>query len=158
MYRHALSHILCSIMDNEKLPLTLVGVSRQEVDAILAKVHLDDHKHQIVEKLSGGQRARVSLAVALLGSPAILALDEPTVGLDPLLRQELWRLFRKLADEGHTLLVSSHVMDEAERCDRLLLLRGGKLLWKEGRQSLLEATRTQSVESAFLAMIQEGRL
>ena len=87
-----------------------------------------DHAASMVGRLSGGERARVSLATALLGSPSLLVLDEPTVGLDPLLRRSLWSLFRRLAAAGTTLLVSSHVMDEAERCERLLLMRDGRIL------------------------------
>ena len=79
----------------------------------------------MVGRLSGGQRSRVSLAVALLGEPRLLVLDEPTVGLDPVLRVELWETFHRLADEGAAVLVSSHVMDEASRCERLLLMREG---------------------------------
>ena len=92
------------------------------------EVDLDDFADRRVGRLSGGQRSRVSLAVALLGSPELLVLDEPTVGLDPVLRRDLWALFHRLADAGITLLVSSHVMDEASRCDGLMLLRDGELL------------------------------
>lgn len=134
----------------------LAGASKTQVAEILAKIHLDDWRRQLVGRLSGGQRARVSLAVALLGDPELLVLDEPTVGLDPLLRQELWRLFRGLADEGKTVVISSHVMDEAEKCDRLLLLRDGALLWQDSREQLLKETATPSVEEAFLQMI-KGR-
>ena len=107
-----------------------------------------------VGRLSGGQRSRVSLAAALVGDPELLVLDEPTVGLDPVLRRDLWQLFHRLADQGRTLLVSSHVMDEATRCDRLLLLREGRLLADETPQSLLERTGTTDAESAFLALIE----
>src|SRR5690606_28505181 len=106
--------------------------------------------------LSGGQKARVSLAVALLGDPELLVLDEPTVGLDPVLRNELWELFADLADSGKTLLVSSHVMDEAERCDSLMLLRDGKLLWNDSREKLLSHTGKKDVGDAFVAMIEKG--
>ena len=95
----------------------------------------------------------VSLAVALLGSPELLVLDEPTVGLDPVLRVELWNLFRTLAANGTTLLVSSHVMDEATRCDRLLLMRDGELLADTTPTGLLEETEARDAESAFLALI-----
>ena len=93
--------------------------------AAIERVDLADHADQVVGRLSGGQLSRVSLAVALLGSPDLLVLDEPTVGLDPVLRRDLWGLFHRLADAGAAVFVSSHVMDEADRCDRLLLMREG---------------------------------
>jgi ABC-2 type transport system ATP-binding protein len=102
--------------------------------------------------LSGGQRARVSLAVALLGEPPLLILDEPTVGLDPVLRERLWDLFAELAKEGRTLLVSSHVMDEAERCPDLLLLRDGRMLHHGTKQQLLQTTQRSNVHGAFLQL------
>lgn len=144
-----------TIQQNLKYFGTLAQAGRAQVDDILQAVHLDDRKHQLVANLSGGQRARVSLAIALLGDPEVLILDEPTVGLDPLLREELWQLFSKLAADGKTLIVSSHVMDEAERCDNLLLVRDGKLLWHDTRESLLAKTGTQSVQDAFLNMVKE---
>jgi ABC-2 type transport system ATP-binding protein len=91
--------------------------------------------------------------VALLGSPQLLVLDEPTVGLDPVLRRELWAMFHELAAGGTGVLVSSHVMDEAERCDRLLLMRDGALLAVDTPQALLERTGTEDVESAFLSLV-----
>ena len=94
----------------------------------------------MVGQLSGGQRSRVSLAVALLGEPRLLVLDEPTVGLDPVLRVELWQTFHRLADAGAAVLVSSHVMDEASRCDRLLLMREGRLIADDTPHGLLERT------------------
>ena len=105
------------------------------------------------DALSGGQRGRVSLAAALLGSPELIVLDEPTVGLDPVLRAELWDLFRALATEGATLLVSSHVMDEALRCDRLLLMREGRIIADTSPDDLLASTGTTDPEAAFLAII-----
>ena len=107
-----------------------------------------------VDRLSGGQRSRVSLAAALIGTPELLILDEPTVGLDPVLRRDLWGLFRRLADEGTTMLVSSHVMDEATRCDRLLLLREGRLLADESPDGLLARTGAPDAEQAFFALIE----
>ena len=103
--------------------------------------------------MSGGQRSRVSLAVALLATPTLLVLDEPTVGLDPVLRVELWRLFRSLADDGVTLLVSSHVMDEAEHCDALLLMRDGALVADTTPERLKWETGCDTVESAFLEVV-----
>jgi ABC-2 type transport system ATP-binding protein len=96
----------------------------------------------------------VSLAAALLGRPELLVLDEPTVGLDPVLRRDLWALFHALADGGATLLVSSHVMDEAARCDRLLLLRDGALLADDEPAALLRRTGTDDLEGAFLALVE----
>jgi len=120
---------------------------------VVGQVDLADHADDLVQRLSGGQRSRVSLAVALLGRPELLVLDEPTVGLDPVLRRDLWELFHRLADEGTTLLVSSHVMDEATRCDRLLLLREGELVADDSPGVLLDRTGAVDVESAFLAVI-----
>lgn len=142
-----------TVVQNLRYFAVLTQATHGDVDAVIAQVHLEPQRHQIVSSLSGGERARVSLAVALLGKPKLLVLDEPTVGLDPLLRRELWRLFRELAAQGKTLLVSSHVMDEAEKCDSLLLLREGELLWQGSRDGLLATTKTQRVEDAFIQMI-----
>jgi ABC-2 type transport system ATP-binding protein len=131
----------------------LMRASRQQVDDVIEQVQLGPKRHQIVESLSGGEKARVSLAIALLGDPELLVLDEPTVGLDPLLRLELWRLFGELAARGKTLLISSHVMDEAEKCQTLLLMRAGQLVWHDSRESLLRATNTKSVGDAFIEII-----
>ena len=122
------------------------------VDAVLAQVGLADRKSQLVHTLSGGERARVSLATALLGKPELLVLDEPTVGLDPVLRRDLWQLFRELADGGTTVLVSSHVMDEASRCDRLLLMREGRLVADDSPAGLLSTTGADDIEGAFLSL------
>jgi ABC-2 type transport system ATP-binding protein len=127
--------------------------STTAVDETLSTVGLTEHATARVDRLSGGQRARVSLATALLGRPHLLVLDEPTVGLDPVLREELWSTFRSLAQTGTTLLVSSHVMDEASRCDRLLLMRDGALIADETPRALLERTSTADLEQAFLALV-----
>ena len=132
----------------------IANAPKQQVNDIIATVELGEQSNQIVTSLSGGQRARVSLAVALLGNPEILVLDEPTVGLDPILRQQLWNVFRKLADAGKTVLVSSHVMDEADRCDEVLLVRDGQILWNDTREKLLTKTRTSSTGDAFITMIE----
>lgn len=121
-----------------------------EVTRVLHQVDLARQSDQLVGAMSGGQRARVSLAVALLGRPAVLVLDEPTVGLDPVLRRSLWRLFSELAASGCGLLISSHVMDEAEQCPELLLLRDGRVLYHGTRPGLLVRTRTRTVNDAFL--------
>ena len=110
---------------------------------------------RIVGSLSGGQRSRVSLACALLGRPDLLVLDEPTVGLDPVLRRDLWDLFHRLAEEGATLLVSSHVMDEAARCNRLLLMRAGELVADTTPAELRERTGEQEMEAAFLRLVEQ---
>ena len=109
---------------------------------------------QVAANMSGGQRSRVSLATALLARPQLLVLDEPTVGLDPVLRRDLWRSFRELAEQGTTLLVSSHVMDEADECDRLLLMRDGDLLATETPSELRRRTGKSDLGEAFLALIE----
>jgi ABC-2 type transport system ATP-binding protein len=120
---------------------------------LLEAVGLTSHAGTVVSRLSGGERARVSLATAMLGHPALLVLDEPTVGLDPVLRNDLWNLFRRLADDGTTLLVSSHVMDEAERCDTLILMREGAVLATGAPGELKTRTGAPDVERAFLALV-----
>lgn len=132
----------------------MVNVGSKRVDEVMALVHLTDHADQLAGKLSGGQLARVSLGVALLGSPRLLVLDEPTVGLDPVLRLELWEQFHKLADSGVTLLVSSHVMDEARRCDELVLMREGEILDTGTPAELKTRTHTTDVETAFLKLVE----
>jgi ABC-2 type transport system ATP-binding protein len=129
-----------------------------DVERVVAAVDLGTHLTSYVGKLSGGQRSRVSLAAALLGTPELLVLDEPTVGLDPVLRRDLWELFARLASGGTTLFVSSHVMDEATRCDRLLLMREGQLLADDSPQGLLDRTGAADAEHAFLALIEAGGL
>jgi ABC-2 type transport system ATP-binding protein len=131
----------------------LMKVSSENVQKTLVQVDLQKQDRQLVSTLSGGQQARVSLAIALLGNPQILIFDEPTVGLDPVVRLRLWRVFRQLADQGKIILISSHVMDEAEKCENILLLRDGKLLWSDTRQGLLKETGTRSVEAAFLKIV-----
>ncbi|MFF7233871.1 ATP-binding cassette domain-containing protein [Streptomyces sioyaensis] len=130
---------------------------RESVTRAIEDVDLTRHADALAGKLSGGQRSRVSLAVALLGAPELLVLDEPTVGLDPVLRRDLWNLFHTLAaDRGTTLLVSSHVMDEAERCHRLLLMREGRILADGAPDTLRERTGTATVEAAFLHLVDEA--
>ena len=134
----------------------LARSSKSQVEEVITLVHLSPQRNQLAASLSGGQRARVSLAVALLGDPDLLVLDEPTVGLDPLLRQDLWNLFAELAGKGKTLLISSHVMDEADKCQSLLLLREGKMLWHDSREKLLKTTGASSVGEAFINIINAG--
>lgn len=146
-----------TVWQNLRYFATIVGVGAEDVRRVIGEVHLEKQRDQVVGSLSGGQQARVSLAVALLGNPELLVFDEPTVGLDPVLREELWTLFAELAKSGRTLLISSHVMDEAEHCDDLLLLRDGVLLWKSSRVDLLKETKTHNVGAAFMAMIVGGK-
>ena len=122
------------------------------VDEVTQIVGLTEHGGSLVRDLSGGERSRASLAVALLGAPELLVLDEPTVGLDPLLRRELWATFHRLADAGTTLIVSTHVMDEAERCDRLLLMREGTVLAEGAPNDLRARVGSSTLEDAFVAL------
>lgn len=135
----------------------LLKAPRGDVDRVLDEVGLRAQVGQLVESLSGGQSIRVSLAMALIGTPELIVLDEPTVGLDPVLRAELWGLFRGLADRGVTMVVSSHVMDEALRCDRLLLMRDGRIIADTTPRALLADTGTADPEAAFLAVIERDR-
>ncbi|MCU1593885.1 MAG: transporter ATP-binding protein [Frankiales bacterium] len=139
-----------SVVENLRYFASVLGSGR--VEEVLQQVSLADRRDQLVQTLSGGERARVSLATALLSTPELLVLDEPTVGLDPVLRRDLWQLFRRLVDEGACLLVSSHVMDEAQRCDRLLLMRNGRFVADATPGKLLETTGAKDVEGAFLAL------
>jgi ABC-2 type transport system ATP-binding protein len=141
-----------TVAENLRYFAAISGVPVSRVGTVLEQVALADRADDVVDALSGGQRARVSLATALLGEPEVLVLDEPTVGLDPVLRRDLWALFRSLAADGATLLVSSHVMDEASRCDRLLLLRDGRLVADDSPADLLARTGAADIEGAFLAV------
>ncbi|MGD0082776.1 MAG: ABC transporter ATP-binding protein [Acidimicrobiales bacterium] len=143
-----------SVRDNLRYFAVLAGTAQvaRSVDETLVTVGLADRGGDRVGRLSGGEHARVSLACALVGAPDVFVLDEPTVGLDPVLRRDLWRLFHELADHGATVLVSSHVMDEAARCDRLLLLREGRLVADDTPAAIREATGTADLEEAFLRL------
>jgi ABC-2 type transport system ATP-binding protein len=139
-----------TVRENVRYFAALYGMSSREADAAIADVGLGDAAGQLVRDLSGGQQSRASLACALVGAPEVLVLDEPTVGLDPVLRVELWERFHALARAGTTLIVSSHVMDEAGRCDRLLLLRDGELLADSTPAQLRVEARSDDLEQAFL--------
>ena len=132
----------------------LLGAPADDVARVMDIVGLSDRAGQPVARMSGGQRTRVSLAVALLGTPRLLVLDEPTVGLDPVLRRDLWRTFHELVDGGVTILVSSHVMDEAAECDLLVLMREGGLVAVETPDALREQTGVHDLGEAFLRLIE----
>ena len=142
-----------TVRENARYFAALYGRGAREADAAVTDVGLADAAGQLVGDLSGGQRGRASLACALVGTPELLVLDEPTVGLDPVLRVELWDRFHALARAGTTLLVSSHVMDEAARCDRLLLLRDGALLADTTPDRLRTDGRSTDLEEAFLNVV-----
>jgi ABC-2 type transport system ATP-binding protein len=145
-----------SVAENLAFYAAVLGVGPDAVDRSVEAVDLGRQRGQVVSRLSGGQRSRVSLAVALLGEPDLLVLDEPTVGLDPVLRRDLWVLFHRLADAGAAVVISSHVMDEAARCDRLLLMREGALIADGSLAEILERTGAVDIEGAFLAMVGAG--
>ncbi|MFE6864155.1 ABC transporter ATP-binding protein [Nocardia sp. NPDC057668] len=145
-----------TVADNVAYFGALYGSSAADVHGAIDAVGLGGHTGNRGNQLSGGQRTRVSLACALVANPEVLVLDEPTVGLDPVLRADLWEQFHALAAQGRTLLVSSHVMDEAEHCDNLLLMREGKLLGQLSPDELRSRTGESSLENAFLALIRMG--
>jgi ABC-2 type transport system ATP-binding protein len=142
-----------TVRENLTFFARVIGASSAAVESAVAAVDLAAQADAVVGRLSGGQRSRVSLAVALLNTPDLLVLDEPTVGLDPVLRRDLWGLFHRLAADGAAVFVSCHVMDEAARCDRLLLMREGRIIADDTPARIRETTRTQDIESAFLALV-----
>ena len=144
-----------TVRENLRYFTAILGAEDRDIERVLERVQMSALADRVVHKLSGGEQARVSLASALLGGPELLVLDEPTVGLDPLLRRELWALFAELAADGATLLVSSHVMDEARRCDEVLLLREGRLLARETTAGLVQRTHTEDLDEAFLRLLGE---
>ena len=126
--------------------------------AALALVGLADRARSLAANLSGGQRRRLSLACAMVHRPPILFLDEPTVGVDPLLRVQFWGHFRELADAGATIVVSSHVMDEADRCDELLFVRAGRVIARGSGAALRAESGTEDLEAAFLVFAGDGEV
>ncbi|MGZ6833794.1 MAG: ABC transporter ATP-binding protein [Mycobacteriaceae bacterium] len=146
-----------TVVENLRYFASMVGAAASQVHALVDDVGLSEQASQLVRELSGGQCARVSLAAALLGNPVLLVLDEPTVGVDPVLRRDLWAMFAELAAGGTTLFISSHVMDEAQRCERLMLLRGGRVLVAGcSPAQLLTDTGADDVEGAFLRLVEQG--
>jgi ABC-2 type transport system ATP-binding protein len=143
-----------TVTENLRFFARVLGAGDDRVDRAVDAVDLRTHADAIVGRLSGGQRSRASLAVALLNEPELLVLDEPTVGLDPVLRRDLWELFHRLADQGTVVLVSSHVMDEAERCDRLLLMREGAIIADDTPDAIKARAGTDDVETAFLSLVE----
>jgi ABC-2 type transport system ATP-binding protein len=141
-----------SVRENLLYFARILDVPLDRIPGTIDLVGLRGQTDQVVRTLSGGERSRVSLATALLGEPDLLVLDEPTVGLDPVLRRDLWATFHQLAESGTTLLVSSHVMDEAARCDELLLMRDGRIVAAASPAELLARTGADDLEAAFLAL------
>jgi ABC-2 type transport system ATP-binding protein len=142
-----------TVRENARYFASLYGLPGTEADRAVKDVGLSGAATQLVGSLSGGQRSRASLACALLGSPRMLVLDEPTVGQDPVLREDLWQRFRELAKDGVALLVSSHVMDEAARCERLLLIREGELIADDTPEGVRARAGTDDLDEAFLRLI-----
>ena len=143
-----------TVAENLAFFARVLGVPRSEVQRCIDDVDLRSHADEVVRNLSGGQRSRASLAVALLDSPELLVLDEPTVGLDPVLRRDLWALFHRIADAGAAVFVSSHVMDEAERCQQLMLMREGEIIAHDSPQAIMDRTGAGNVEEAFLKIVE----
>lgn len=130
--------------------------AKQAVTEILKEIDMTAQADQLASKLSGGQKQRVSLGIALIGYPKLMILDEPTVGLDPVLRDQIWGLFRKLADKGTTIVITSHVMEEAGRCDDLLLVRGGRILAHDSPESFCDQNDVKTVEAGFLKLVEKN--
>lgn len=144
-----------TVEENIRYFARVLGAPRARVDEVIETVGLSAEAGRVVDRLSGGQRARASLAAALVGKPEVLVLDEPTVGLDPALRRDLWQTFANLAAAGATVLVSSHVMDEARRCQELLLLREGHVLASGRVDDILRRNDASDLEEAFLRLVDE---
>ena len=144
-----------SVRENLRYFGRILDVDRGRVEAVIEMVHLGDHADTLVDRLSGGERARVSLGSALLGDAELLVLDEPTVGLDPLLRRDLWAIFHQIAQQGKTLLISSHVLDEARRCDHLVLMREGHVLATGSLDELRQRTGRDDAEEVVISLIEQ---
>jgi ABC-2 type transport system ATP-binding protein len=144
-----------TVRENLRYFAEILGAEASRIDAVAVTVGLTEHLDTRVASLSGGERSRASLAVALLGKPELLILDEPTVSLDPVLRRELWQTFHRLADDGATLLVSSHVMDEADRCDHLVFMREGEIIASASPDEIRRQTGKDDLEDAFISLAGE---
>ncbi len=133
---------------------SLYGMKRDMIakraEEVLALVGLEQTMKQPVQSFSGGMKRRLSLAVALLHRPPVLILDEPTVGIDPLLRRNIWRALHDLADSGATIVLTTHVMDEADKCSRLAMMRGGRIIAEDEPAKLQAAVGAASIEEAFI--------
>ena len=123
---------------------------KERMKEVMDIVQLTDHLKKLVSNYSGGMKRRLSLAIALLHDPELLILDEPTVGIDPVLRKSIWSAFYKLKEKGTTIIVTTHVMDEAEKCDRLGMIRTGELIALGTPEQLKQETRSSTIEEAFL--------
>jgi ABC-2 type transport system ATP-binding protein len=146
-----------TLTENLRYFAAVRGDDPADVARVLELVGLTRYAHRLAGTLSGGELGRASLAVALLGRSRVLVLDEPTVGLDPVLRAELWGLFHRLTAAGVTMLVSSHVMDEASRCDQLLLMRDGAVLARDTPAGLIRRTRAPDIDQAFIRLVEADR-
>ena len=149
-----------TLLENLRYFGIVLGLRKRQltevIAAVIGELDLTGLEGRVVGTFSGGQLARVGLAVALLGRPDVLVLDEPTVGLDPVLRRDLWEMFHRLAAAGTALLVSSHVMDEAARCEYLLFMREGRFLAEATPAEILKRTGTTDLEAAFLCLAAQG--
>ena len=144
-----------TVLENIEYFAKLYKNNEKSIKQILDEVDITKNSHQLARTLSGGERSRLALATALVGTPQLLILDEPTVGLDPVLRVQLWKLFRSLTSQGKSILVSSHVMDEADNCDILILLRNGRLLATGSPAELRQRSGKSSMEDVFLSLVGE---
>jgi ABC-2 type transport system ATP-binding protein len=144
-----------TVRENTRYFASLYGLSASAADETIRDVGLSEQSKQLIGSLSGGQHSRASLACALVSKPDVLVLDEPTIGQDPVLRDELWKRFRELASDGCTLLVSSHVMDEANRCDRLVLIREGRVIADDTPDAVKQRAGTDDLDAAFLTLVRE---